>query len=340
MTKAAIVGLGWWGRNLVSAAKDVPDLKFTAAHTRNFDKVAEFCAENGLKWTGSFEDVLNDPGIEAVVFATPHSQHARQVEQAAAAGKHVFVEKPFTLDSASARDAIAAVEKAGVVLSVGFNRRFHPTMKEMKERLTRGQFGTVTTAIAEMTSAAALASPKVSWRGDAHESPAGAMTGIGVHLVDGLINLFGTVRSVYCVVERRVSTQLDDCTNILLTFESGITGIVSCSNAATPHYRTAVYGTTAFAEIAEKSMDMLRIIPATAGSLAPEHQDYAVRGVNTLTEELTAFAAAIATGGGHPIPLHEIQHGVDIFEAVIRSAESGKRIDIEARPDAASKRVA
>jgi predicted dehydrogenase len=339
MIKAAIIGLGWWGKNLVNAAKNVPELKFIAAHTRNFDKVAEFCAENGLEWSGSFEDVLNDPSIEAVVFATPHSQHAKQVAQAAAAGKHIFVEKPFTLDSSSSRDAIAAVEKAGVVLSVGFNRRFHPTMKEMKARLTQGQLGTVTTAIAEMTSAAALLPAKVSWRGDAHENPAGVMTAIGMHLVDGLINLFGTVRSVYCVVERRVSPQLDDCTNILLSFESGITGIVSCSNAATPHYRTAVYGTTAFAEIAEKSMDVLHIIPAVAGSAAPGHQDYVVRNVNTLTEELKAFVAAIAAGV-HSIPLDEIQHGMDVFDAVIRSAESGTRIDIEARPEAASKRVA
>ena len=85
----------------------------------------------------SYERLLADPDVDAVVLATPHSQHERQMLAAAAAGKHIHVEKPITLDRASADAAVAAARKAGVVLAVGYCRRFHPSVVEMRQRLTR-----------------------------------------------------------------------------------------------------------------------------------------------------------------------------------------------------------
>ena len=107
MIRAAIVGLGRWGRNLVTAVRGHCDLiRFTTAQTRHPAPVAEFCREHDLHWVGDLETVLADPTLDAVVFATPHTTHAEQVLRAAAAGKSVFVEKPFTL---SVADAVAAI---------------------------------------------------------------------------------------------------------------------------------------------------------------------------------------------------------------------------------------
>ena len=128
MIRAAIVGLGWWGRNLVQAVRHSDAICFTAAHTRTAATVADFCREHGLHWTDNLDSLLRDPAIDAMVFATPHSLHAEQIMRAAAAGKAVFVEKPFALSLADAQAAIDAAETAGIVLAVGFNRRFHPSM--------------------------------------------------------------------------------------------------------------------------------------------------------------------------------------------------------------------
>src|SRR4030095_17207113 len=81
------------------------------------------------------------PNTAAVVFATRHSEHGPQVERTAAAGKHVFMEKPFTLDRASAARALDAVARAGVVLGVAYPRRFHPAMRELKARIDDGRLG-------------------------------------------------------------------------------------------------------------------------------------------------------------------------------------------------------
>jgi len=99
MIRAAIVGIGHWGRTLVNAVQGNSDkLRFTAGHTRTAARAEAFCAEKGIALYDSLDAILADPAIDAVYFATPHSEHGGHVERAAAAGKHVFMEKPFTLD--------------------------------------------------------------------------------------------------------------------------------------------------------------------------------------------------------------------------------------------------
>ena len=102
-----------------------------------------------LEAADSLDEILADPEIDAVVFATPHSEHGAQVERAAAAGKHVFMEKPFTLDRHSAARALDAVARAGVVLGVAYPRRFHPNMRELKRRIDDGLLGTIAHCYAE-----------------------------------------------------------------------------------------------------------------------------------------------------------------------------------------------
>ena len=141
--RAAIIGLGRWGRSLVNAVHGKTDaIRFIAAYTRTRASAEEFCREQSMPLLDRFEDVLASRDIDAVVLATPHSQHAEQVMAAAVAGKHIHVEKPLTLDRPSAEAAVAAAAKrAGVVLAVGFNRRFHPSVVEIRKRLADGRLG-------------------------------------------------------------------------------------------------------------------------------------------------------------------------------------------------------
>src|SRR5438067_10087318 len=157
MIRAAVVGVGRWGRTLVGAVQgQSAAIRFTAGHTRTRSKAEQFCAEHGISLRNSLDELLADPAIDAIVFATPHSEHGPQVERAAAAGKHVFMEKPFTLDRASAARALDAVTRAGVVLGVAYPRRFHPSMCELKARIDDGRLGTIAHCSAEQNGPAGL----------------------------------------------------------------------------------------------------------------------------------------------------------------------------------------
>jgi predicted dehydrogenase len=238
----------------------------------------------------------------------------------------VFAEKPFALSVADARAAINAAETAGVVLAVGFNRRFLPSMTTLRQAVKDQRLGTIITISAEQTALHGLALAPDAWRAQPEESPGGAMTAIGVHLVDGMIDLMGRVDTVYCRVARRAAQYSDDTTDILLTFENGATGHIFCSVAATPNYRMAVYGTEGFAEVLGHPMQIFRLIPAldhehrsTGAPQVTETADF-----NMLTAELEAFAASIRNRLPFPTPLTEVLHGVAVFEAVLRSARSGQ----------------
>src|SRR5690349_13824030 len=121
MINAAIVGLGWWGKTLVEAVQpDSKDIHFVAGTTRTrTPDVQAFADAQKFRLADSYEALLDDPKIDAIVLATPHSMHTAQVVAAAKVKKHVFCEKPFALTAADAETAVAATKQAGVTLGLG-----------------------------------------------------------------------------------------------------------------------------------------------------------------------------------------------------------------------------
>lgn len=325
--RAAIVGLGWWGQNLVNSSHG-KGIEFVLGTSRTKSaKAQEFCKSKGIKLVDDYDAILADDSIEGVVLATPHSQHGDQVRKAAAAGKHVFVEKPFTLTAADAASAIEAMKKSGKVLAVGFNRRFHPNMAELRARVRDGRLGAIVSVVGEQSGTAAYvnATPADTWRATSEEAPAGAMTGIGIHTLDSMIGLFGKVSEVHCIATRRAAPHVDDTTTVLLRFESGLPGLLFCSFATAPTYRMAVFGSKGLAEITKPSQEDFRFTPAPGGG---EPESITRPGFDTLQAELAAFAEAAKGGKPYPIPLDEIFHGVEAFEAVVRSAKEGRPVKV------------
>jgi len=190
--RAAIVGLGRWGRALViSMQGKSAELCFVRGHTRTRASAQNFCRAHGIPLVDSYEQILADPEIDAVVLATPHSLHESQIVAAAAAGKHIHVEKPITLDRATADRAIAAARNAGVVLAVGYCRRFHPSVVEVRQRLAQGWLGRVVAMVAQHTTSTAQFIAPDNWRAAPEEAPGGALTAVGVHALDHMIEFAG-----------------------------------------------------------------------------------------------------------------------------------------------------
>ena len=190
--RAAIVGLGRWGRALVTSMQGKSaELSFVRGHTRTRASAQNFCRAHGIPLVDSYEQILADPEIDAVVLATPHSLHESQIVAAAAAGKHIHVEKPITLDRATADRAVAAARNAGVVLAVGYCRRFHPSVTEMRRRLAQGRLGRVVAMVAQHTTITAQFIAPDNWRAAPEEAPGGALTAVGVHALDHMIEFAG-----------------------------------------------------------------------------------------------------------------------------------------------------
>jgi predicted dehydrogenase len=320
MLNAAIIGMGRWGQTLVESVQRRNDagLRFVAGSTRTPGKASGWAADQGIRLLPDYQAVLADPAVQAVVLATPHSQHAEQVIAAAERGKHVFVEKPFTLSKASAEAAVVACRKAGVVLALGHNRRFLPAVIEMQRLLAEGALGTVLHAEGQMSGPAAAAWREGMWRADREESPLGGMGGMGIHMVDMLIHLMGPITEVTVSSFPRVSAHVDDTTAMLARFASGATGTFATLSLAPRYWRVALFGTKGLMEM--QGQERLGFTPIEGEAWT---RDFPKTDIEHA--ELQAFAAAAAGGPGYPLPLEEAVHGVSVFETMIGAAASGSR---------------
>src|SRR5581483_6048524 len=244
MLRAAIVGLGWWGKTLVESAAGSDALRFVAGVSRSATpETLAFAEQNGLRLAADLDTALGDAQVDAVVLATPHSLHAKQVIAAARAGKHVFCEKPFALERGDAESAIEAVRQAGVTIGLGYNRRFHPEITSLRERIRTGALGTVLHVEATMTFANALFLKPEQWRASREETPCGGLTPMGVHAIDVMIDLCGEVDHVYCQSFRRaVEIDADDTTSILLRMKDGMSGYLGTMTATGPGFSFQVFG--------------------------------------------------------------------------------------------------
>ena len=322
---AAIVGLGRWGQNLVAAVSNDADtsLRFTRAMTRTPARAADFCRDHALPLTSDFAAILADPDIEAVVLATPHSQHCAQICQAAASGKHVFVEKPFTLTLQEARAAVEASERYGIMLAVGFNRRFLPAYQAMGRALVSGVLGTALHVEGNFSGPFGYGYSDGMWRGSAAENPAGGMAAMGIHVLDAMIHLCGPVHRVSTISKRRVlQANIDDTTSVQLEFRNGTTGALASLMATPDHWRLHMFGSSGWSMMPDQETLETR-------RLEGEPQRQVFDPTNTLAMELTAFADHIRGLTTYPVIASEALAGVAAMEAIaLSAARDGDLIDV------------
>jgi len=336
MIHAAIVGLGWWGKTLVESVQGTSDsIQFVAAATRTAaPEVKTFAETHKLSLAFSLDALLANPGIDAVVLATPHSQHAGQVIAAAKAGKHVFCEKPFALTKSEAEAAVDATRRAGVTLGLGYNRRFHPEMTKLRERIRSGGLGTVLHVEANMTFPNALQLQPAQWRARREETPCGGLTPMGVHAIDGMIDLCGPIDHVYCQSFRRVvPVDSDDTTSMLFRMKDGSSGYLGTITATGPGFSFQVFGSKGFVRlegmthVAGASSEERRTRLFGTCKFQPAKgpaEVWQAESLDVTRASLEAFAKAASGGPAYPIPVEEMIHGAAVTEAVVRSAASGK----------------
>jgi predicted dehydrogenase len=142
MVKIAVVGTGGWGINHVRTFARARDVKLVAVADRSETAVhrAAGFAPDAQRLRG-LDEVLALPEVDAVVLATPAANHAVHAQEALAAGKHVFVEKPLALSAADADQVVAAAERAGRTLMVGHIMLYHPVVERMKAMIKSGELG-------------------------------------------------------------------------------------------------------------------------------------------------------------------------------------------------------
>ena len=333
MIRAAIIGLGTWGQNLVRSVQGAsPHIQFTAAATRTPDKSRDFAQTHGLTMLANYGAVLADPEIDAVVLATPHSMHTDQIVAAAQAGKHVFSEKPLGLDAASAQRAAQACADHGVTLGVGYNWRFQPALQAIRRLIDDGTLGRVLHLEGNFCGPSAYRFPKGHWRQDPGEVPAGGMTGRGVHVVDAMLSLAGPIEQVTAQSLRLAQDfGVDDTTSMLFRFASGATGYLGTVIATAETWRLQVFGSNGWAEVGDvehlHTWD-LEICTIDRDNITVKQRPQVLTFPKTSTErvELEHFAQQALARNTVVAPGGDAVHNVAVLEAILKSIDTQQTV--------------
>jgi predicted dehydrogenase len=322
--RVAVLGIGWWSDVLADAARRSGIIEIAACYTRSEDKRRTFAAKYGCHAAASFEEILADRDIEAIVNTTPNAQHLTTTRMAAAAGKHVFLDKPIANSVAEGREIARLCEKAGIVLSLGYQRRRESQFRWIKAQIDAGRFGRLVQAECNISRDRLGKIDLSSWRYQASGMPGGVMLQIGIHYVDVLEMLMGPVRRVSGMAAQLVLPgDNPDVANLILEHESGaISNLTASYTSASEFYMMNVYGkeASAYYDLFGGLRHLRR------GEETP--RPVAVGKNDTLREELEEFVACIRNGGKPETDGWWAARNLAVVMAGILSAREGRAVDV------------
>src|SRR5712664_167225 len=320
----ACIGMGWWSDVLADAIQRSKKLKIVACYTRSEGKRKAFAAKYGCSAAPSYEAVLKDRAIEAIVNTTPNDAHLKTTRAASIAGKHVSLDKPIANTVSEGRAITEACSKAGVVLALGYQRRRESHFRCIRERIDAGDFGKLVNAEANISRDRLGKVDLNSWRYGAAGMPGGVMLQISIHYADVLEYLIGPVKAVSGRFAQLVLPgDNPDVASMVLEHESGALSTLNASYAsASEYYLMNVYGKEATAYY-----DMhggLRVLrrggtKADAVSCAPN---------DTIVEELEEFARAVRGEAEPEMDGEKSTASLAVILAGIKSAREGRRVEV------------
>ena len=244
--KVGLVGLGGWSNSIVRGVEKSNKLKLASCFCRTQGKRKKFAQEHHCRPSKSYQEMIKDKDIEAVLLITPNHTHAEQAILAAEYGKHIFVDKPIANTVENAKKIIQACRENKVILSVGHQSRRQAEVREMKSLIKRGMLGKIVSAEANNSHGGGLLLTSQQWRWDERICPALPLIQLGIHQIDNLIYLLGPVRKVFSFMRRIYFSALNkDTTVTLMEYSSGTLGYLGSNYVSPSLYYLNLHGTKA-----------------------------------------------------------------------------------------------
>jgi predicted dehydrogenase len=322
--RVACIGMGWWSDVLADAVTRSSKLKIVACFSRSEQKRQAFATKYGCRALPSYEAMLGDAEVEAIINTTPNDVHLETTRMAAQAGKHIFLDKPIANTVSDGRKITESCRQAGVVLALGYQRRRESHFRWIKQQIDNGVFGKMVNAEANISRDRLGQFDLSSWRYTAAGMPGGVMLQIGIHYADVLDYLLGPINAVSGQFVRLVLPgDNPDVASLILEHESGALSTLNASYAsASEYYLMNVYGkeATAYYDL-HHGLSLLKRGEKRPVVVPCETND-------AFVEELEEFAAAVRGGGRPEVGGEYATKSLAVVRAGILSAREGRRVEV------------
>jgi predicted dehydrogenase len=322
--RVGCIGIGWWSDVLADAMQRSGKLAIVGCYTRSAEKRAAFATKYKCRATTSYEALLADPEVEAIVNTTPNDVHLDTTRAAAAAGKHVFLDKPIANTVSDGRAISAVCRDAGVVLALGYQRRREAHFRWVRQQIDAGAFGKLVNAEANISRDRLGKVDLSSWRYQAVGMPGGVMLQIGIHYTDVLTYLLGPIKAVRGQLAQLVLPgDNPDVASLLLEHENGALSTLNASYAsASEYYLMNIYGkdATAYYDLHNGLRVMKRGTDRPVAIECPKN--------DPLVEQLEEFAAAVRGAGAPEMGGDDSTISLAVIRAGIQAAREGRRVEV------------
>lgn len=223
--RAAIIGVGAWGRVLNTAANRSKKIQFVCCVGRNRERLDAFARDVALP-VRDMDDVLDDKTIDAVVLALPNELHCSFAERAAKAGKHIYIEKPIANTMADALKIERLEREYNVRIAIGHCARLLAGNRIIRRAIDAGELGEVTQIETNFSNDRALRLTPKDWRWRSASAPGGSLSQLAIHLFDTLRFLGGDIEAVYASAGRHspVGAEVEDQWIVTVCFADGKLG--------------------------------------------------------------------------------------------------------------------
>lgn len=243
--KFAIFGPGKIAQSMAAAVTPLEEVERYAVASRDFKRAQDFASEWGFeKAYGSYEEMLADPEVELIYVATPHSHHYEHAKMCLNAGKHVLLEKAFTVNAKQAEELIALAKEKNVLLAEAIWTRYMPSRKMIDDLIESGRIGKVTSVMAnlgyELHDIPRMQEPELA---------GGALLDLGVYPIN--FAKMVVKKDVKDVVSTAVMSPkgIDWTNSITLIFEDDTMAVLHSNMLAGLNRLGAIYGDKGYLEV-------------------------------------------------------------------------------------------
>lgn len=340
-----IIGLGMIAEFHVNAIAAMESCKFIGGYNRTFGKALAFCSAHGGIPYPTAAELFADPGIDIVIIATPSGCHLDYAVEAAAAGKHVIVEKPLEITAERCDQIIEAADGNHVKLCTVFPSRFHPSSRLVKQAITQGRLGKIVLADAQIKWYRSQAYyDSGAWRGTWERDGGGALMNQGIHAIDLLQWFMGDVTEVsaYTATLAHERIEVEDTAVASLKFANGALGVIEGTTGAYPGFlkRLEICGSKGSVVMEEENITQWQFAEEL-----PEDQEIRERFLHHTQSGggsadprairfewhrmlFSAFVDSIQQGTPFGLEGNEGRKSVAIIESIYKSARDGRPVKL------------
>lgn len=329
--KVAIMGLGSYGTRVAEAMRDCKSAKLTGVISGTPSKIKDWQTKYGIPDKNcynyeNFDNVKNNPDIDAIYVITPNGLHKDQVIRVAKAGKHAICEKPMAVNAKEGQEMVDACKRAGVKLLVGYRMHFEAKTLEVIRMRKAGEFGKV--LFFQGLSGFIIGDP-TQWRLKKSLSGGGAMMDIGIYSINGSRYMIGEDPVWVIAQETKTNPEkFKEGVDETIQFQFGFPGgaVASCLSTYSLNNldRFFLDGDKGFAEMAPSTGYGPIMGRTHKGELTQPH-------ITHQTVQMDEMSAIILQGKQPVVPVdgEEALKDLKIIDAIYAACKSGKKIDLK-----------